>query len=66
VSVCHSPHNPTGKVFGLGEMESLARLVSSHPRALVISDEVYKYTIYNQTAGVGMLRIIPTGCPWAG
>lgn len=42
-----SPHNPTGKVFSRQEMEALAAIVRSQPRMLVVSDEVYKYTIYD-------------------
>lgn len=43
----NSPHNPTGKVFSLAEMEAIAAVVRDNPQINVISDEVYKYTIYN-------------------
>jgi kynurenine--oxoglutarate transaminase/cysteine-S-conjugate beta-lyase/glutamine--phenylpyruvate transaminase len=44
--VLNSPHNPTGKTFSSAEMEAIAEVVRRHPRLLVISDEVYKYTVY--------------------
>lgn len=43
----NSPHNPTGKVFTLAELQSIAALVRRHPHITVISDEVYKFTVYN-------------------
>lgn len=44
--VLNSPHNPTGKTFPLEEMEAIAEVVRRHPNLLIISDEVYKYTVY--------------------
>jgi DNA-binding transcriptional MocR family regulator len=44
--VLNSPHNPTGKVFSRAEMEAVAAVVREHPRLIVISDEVYKYTVH--------------------
>ncbi|KAG8463765.1 hypothetical protein KFE25_004038 [Diacronema lutheri] len=46
VLILNSPHNPTGKVFSRDEMLALADFVRAHPRLLVISDEVYKYTVH--------------------
>ena len=43
----NSPHNPTGKVFTLYEMEAIAEIVRQFPNLIVVSDEVYKYTVYN-------------------
>jgi kynurenine--oxoglutarate transaminase/cysteine-S-conjugate beta-lyase/glutamine--phenylpyruvate transaminase len=47
VLILNSPHNPTGKVFTRLELEVIAAIVSRHPQLTVLSDEVYKYTIYN-------------------
>lgn len=47
VLLLNSPHNPTGKVFSLTELEAIAEVVRDHPQVTVISDEVYKYTIYD-------------------
>lgn len=43
----NSPHNPTGKVFTLQELQSIADIVRRNPHVSVISDEVYKYTVYD-------------------
>lgn len=47
ILILNSPHNPTGKVFTLAEMEAIAEIVRAHPKLIVISDEVYKFSVYN-------------------
>lgn len=42
-----SPCNPTGSVYDKTELEGIAKLVSTHPKALVISDEIYEYINYD-------------------
>ncbi|TFJ84129.1 hypothetical protein NSK_004602 [Nannochloropsis salina CCMP1776] len=42
----NTPQNPTGKVFARSELQKLADLVRAHPRALVLSDEVYENLTY--------------------
>ena len=44
--VLNSPHNPTGTAFSADEMAAIAAVVRTQPGMLVISDEVYKYTVY--------------------
>lgn len=54
VLLLNSPHNPTGKVFSLAELQAIAEVVRENPQLIVISDEVYKYTIYDaQETGDG-------------
>ena len=38
-----SPCNPTGSVFSRAELESIAKVVMSHPDLLIISDEIYEH-----------------------
>ena len=40
-------------MFTRQEMEGIAGLVRQHPGLLVISDEVYKYTVYEEKHEVG-------------
>mmetsp|Transcript_15949 Transcript_15949/g.35297 ORF Transcript_15949/g.35297 Transcript_15949/m.35297 type:complete len:326 (+) Transcript_15949:133-1110(+) len=47
VLLLNSPHNPTGKVFTLAELEAIAEIVREHPGLTVVSDEVYKFTVYD-------------------
>lgn len=50
VLILNSPHNPTGKVFSRAEMLELAAIVRRHPDLIVLSDEVYKYTVHSDGA----------------
>jgi kynurenine--oxoglutarate transaminase/cysteine-S-conjugate beta-lyase/glutamine--phenylpyruvate transaminase len=46
--ILNSPHNPTGKIFTLNEMEHIAAsLELAHPDCVVLSDEVYKYIVHS-------------------
>ncbi len=42
----NSPHNPTGKVFSRGEMETVAELCRERD-VLCITDEVYEHILYD-------------------
>jgi len=45
--IMNSPHNPTGKIFTRGEMETIAEsLELAGPDCVVLSDEVYKYIVH--------------------
>ena len=59
VLVVNSPHNPTGKVFSADEMAQIADVVRRHPKMLVISDEVYKYTVYGDDANHQHFAALP-------
>jgi len=47
--ILNSPHNPTGKIFSMEEMECIAHAVRTvaEPRCVVLSDEVYKYIVHS-------------------
>jgi len=42
----NSPHNPTGKVFSLAELEIIANVVREHD-LLVVTDEVYEHLVFD-------------------
>ena len=44
--ILNSPHNPTGKVFSVEELQKIAELAIEHD-LIVISDEVYEYLTYD-------------------
>lgn len=46
IIVLNNPHNPTGKVFSLEELNFIASLVIKHD-LMVISDEVYEFLTYD-------------------
>lgn len=41
VLIITNPHNPTGKIFSLDELNRLTAILHKHPQVLVISDDVY-------------------------
>lgn len=47
--VLNSPHNPTGKIFTMTEMEHIASALKNlaPPDCIVLSDEVYKYIVHS-------------------
>jgi aspartate/methionine/tyrosine aminotransferase len=47
--ILNTPHNPTGKVFGPAELETIAALCRRHD-VLVISDEVYCEIVFDRAA----------------
>jgi kynurenine--oxoglutarate transaminase/cysteine-S-conjugate beta-lyase/glutamine--phenylpyruvate transaminase len=57
--VFNSPHNPTGTAFTADEMEAIAAVVRKHPNLMVISDEVYKYTVYAEDAAHTHFAALP-------
>eukprot|EP00038_Savillea_parva_P025689 m.48947 g.48947 ORF g.48947 m.48947 type:complete len:467 (+) comp7060_c0_seq1:46-1446(+) len=46
VFLFNTPHNPTGKVFTLSEMQTIARLCIKHD-VLVVTDEIYEHIIFD-------------------
>lgn len=46
--ILNSPSNPTGAVWSRSELEALAEVVKSHPRLMVLSDEIYEYILFDE------------------
>jgi kynurenine--oxoglutarate transaminase/cysteine-S-conjugate beta-lyase/glutamine--phenylpyruvate transaminase len=60
--ILNSPHNPTGKVFTLSEMKTIAKSVLvAGPQCVAISDEVYKYIIHSPPPKHELLK--GSSCP---
>ena len=54
--VLNSPSNPTGAVWTRAELMELAEIVKSHPRLIVLSDEIYEYIIFGgEMVSIGAL-----------
>lgn len=45
--ILNNPHNPTGKVFTVAELELVAKYVRLHPRVVIVSDEVYEHITFD-------------------
>lgn len=46
--ILNSPSNPTGAVWRGPELDALAEVVRSHPRLMVLSDEIYEYILFDE------------------
>jgi cystathionine beta-lyase len=54
-----NPHNPTGTVFGSGELSAVAELAARH-RVRVLADEVHAPLLYGDAVHVPFLDLDPT------
>ena len=54
--IINSPSNPTGAVWTKAELEEIAKLVTAHPRMMVLSDEIYEYIMFGgEMVSIGSL-----------
>ena len=52
----NSPCNPTGAVWSSAELQEIAAIVRSHPRMMVLSDEIYEYIVFEgEMVSIGSL-----------
>jgi len=49
VFILNNPHNPTGHVFTLEEMNAILAILKDFPDVVVVSDEVYEHIVYDGT-----------------
>jgi aspartate/methionine/tyrosine aminotransferase len=54
--ILNTPHNPTGKVFTLEELELIAGLCTRYD-ALAITDEVYEFLLYDDNRHVSIATL---------
>lgn len=47
VLILNTPHNPTGKVFSLKELEEISDILEEYPHVYVISDDVYDFLTFD-------------------
>lgn len=45
--ILNTPNNPTGAVYTRDELSEIAKVISAHPSAFVISDEIYEYILFD-------------------
>jgi len=56
--IINTPHNPTGKVFSISELSSIAQVVQNNSRRMiVIVDEVYEWIIYDGNPMARMCKV---------
>jgi aminotransferase len=54
--IVNTPHNPTGKVFSRGELETIAALCREHD-ALAVTDEIYEHILYDGAVHVPLASL---------
>lgn len=55
--IINSPNNPTGAMFTRQELSEIAAVITAHPRAMVISDEIYEYICFDEPhVSIGTLK----------
>jgi aspartate/methionine/tyrosine aminotransferase len=47
IILLNTPHNPTGRILSLAELQQLAAVVSKFPNIIVVCDEVYEHIVYS-------------------
>jgi N-succinyldiaminopimelate aminotransferase len=52
----NTPHNPTGKVLGRAEMQSIADLAIEHD-LIVLTDEVYEHLLFDDAQHIAMAAL---------
>lgn len=57
--ILNTPHNPTGKVFTLDELQFIADLAKKW-NVLVVSDEVYEHIVYKPYKHIRIGKNYPT------
>jgi aspartate aminotransferase len=57
--VLNSPNNPTGAIYPSGLLAELAAVISRHPRAMILSDEIYEHLVYDGNRHVSIVEIAP-------
>jgi aspartate aminotransferase len=45
--VVNTPSNPTGAVYGAGELAALAEVLLRHPQVLVLTDDIYERLVFD-------------------
>jgi aspartate aminotransferase len=53
----NSPHNPTGGVLSLADLQAIAGMVEDHPHITVISDEAYEHITYDAVEHVSFASL---------
>ncbi|CEM21121.1 unnamed protein product [Vitrella brassicaformis CCMP3155] len=57
--ILNTPQNPSGKVWERSELEELASIVREHPNLMVISDEVYKFMVFDEPSQTAAASPLP-------
>src|SRR5262249_9629402 len=57
--ILNSPCNPTGAVYSADELRQLAEVLRTHPRVLILSDEIYESFVYAPARFANIAGVAP-------
>ena len=57
--ILNSPSNPSGAVYGAGDLHALAEVLERHPQVWVLSDDIYEHLIYGNVPFATMAAAAP-------
>lgn len=57
--ILNSPSNPTGVAYTFEELKALGNIILQHPSILVITDDIYEHTLWDNTPFVNILNACP-------
>lgn len=57
--ILNSPSNPTGMAYSKEELQALGEVLLEHPEILVITDDIYEHTLWNNTPFNNILNACP-------
>lgn len=56
----NSPNNPTGEVYTLDELKSLADVLSKHDKVMILSDDIYNKLVFEYKHAPNILNADPS------
>lgn len=60
ILVLNSPSNPTGVAYTTQELKALGEVLLRHPQVIVVSDDIYEHTLWNNKPFTNILTVCPT------
>ena len=57
--IMNSPSNPTGKCYSREEYQALGEVLETHPRVVVVTDDIYEHIYWGESAFLTWLNACP-------
>lgn len=59
ILVLNSPSNPTGSMYSMEELRALGEILRSHPRLMILSDDIYEHIVLTEKRFCSLLNACP-------
>jgi len=59
IFVINSPSNPTGVAYSAPELKALGDVLLKYPDIIVVTDDIYEHTLFNNTRFANILMVCP-------